>query len=35
MERGFYYYVAAMIGLSLIVYVRMRDTQKHSLIKED
>ena len=35
MERGFYYYVAAMIGLSLIVYVRMRDTKKHSLIEED
>ncbi len=35
LERGFYYYVAAMIGLSLIVYVRMRDTKKHSLIEED
>jgi MHS family alpha-ketoglutarate permease-like MFS transporter len=35
LERGFYWYVAGMIGLSLIVYVRMRDTQKHSLIEED
>ena len=25
----------AMIGLSLIVYVRMRDTKRHSLILED
>jgi MHS family alpha-ketoglutarate permease-like MFS transporter len=35
MERGFYWYVTAMIGLSLIVYVTMRDTKKHSLIAED
>jgi len=35
MERGFYWYVTAMIGLSLIVYVTMRDTKKHSLILED
>jgi MFS transporter, MHS family, alpha-ketoglutarate permease len=35
MERGFYWYVSAMIGLSLIVYVTMRDTKKHSLIVED
>ncbi|HYI64024.1 MAG TPA: MFS transporter [Allosphingosinicella sp.] len=35
MERGFYWYVTAMIGLSLIVYVSMRDTKKHSLILED
>jgi MHS family alpha-ketoglutarate permease-like MFS transporter len=35
MESGFYWYVAAMIGLSLIVYARMRDTRKHSLILED
>jgi len=35
LERGFYYYVAVMIGLSLIVYIRMRDTKKHSLIEED
>ena len=35
MERGFYWYVTAMIGLSLIVYSRMRDTRDHSLIRED
>ena len=35
MESGFYWYVTAMIGLSLITYLRMRDTQKHSLIVED
>ncbi len=35
MERAFYVYVAAMIGLSLIVYLKMRDTKRHSLILED
>jgi MHS family alpha-ketoglutarate permease-like MFS transporter len=35
MERGFYWYVTGMIGLSLIVYLRMRDTQRHSRIQED
>jgi MFS transporter, MHS family, alpha-ketoglutarate permease len=35
MERGFYAYVTAMIGLSLIVYIRMRDTRDHSRIVED
>jgi MHS family alpha-ketoglutarate permease-like MFS transporter len=34
-ERGFYWYVTVMIGLSLIVYWRMRDTRRHSLILED
>ncbi|SMF61715.1 MFS transporter [Allosphingosinicella indica] len=34
-ERAFYWYVAGMIGLSLIVYLRMRDTRDHSLILED
>lgn len=34
-ERGFYLYVTAMIGLSLVVYVTMRDTRDHSLIVED
>ena len=34
-ERAFYWYVAAMIGLSLITYLTMRDTRKHSLIVED
>jgi MFS transporter, MHS family, alpha-ketoglutarate permease len=35
MERGFYWYVTAMIGLSLIVYLGMRDTKHHSRIAED
>ncbi len=35
MERGFYAYVTVMIGLSLIVYIRMRDTRDHSRILED
>jgi MHS family alpha-ketoglutarate permease-like MFS transporter len=35
MERAFYWYVAAMIGCSLVVYLRMRDTRDHSLIAED
>lgn len=34
-ERAFYWYVTAMIGLSLIVYLRMRDTKLHSRIEED
>jgi MHS family alpha-ketoglutarate permease-like MFS transporter len=34
-ERGFYVYVTATIGLSLIVYLRMRDTRDHSRIVED
>lgn len=34
-ERAFYWYVAAMIGVSLIVYWRMRDTAKESRIVED
>ncbi|MEJ7935602.1 MFS transporter [Sphingobium sp. AN558] len=35
MESAFYLYVSAMIGVSLIVYIRMRDTRAHSLIQED
>ena len=35
LERGFYWYVTALIALSLIVYVRMKDTRDHSLIRED
>jgi MHS family alpha-ketoglutarate permease-like MFS transporter len=35
MERGFYWYVTAMIGVSLIVYLRMKDTRLHSKIMED
>jgi MHS family alpha-ketoglutarate permease-like MFS transporter len=34
-ERGFYWYVTAMIGVSLITYLKMRDTRKHSRILED
>lgn len=34
-ERGFYLYVTAMIGVSLLVYLRMRDTRTHSAILED
>ena len=34
-ERGFYWYVTAMIGISLVVYLRMRDTQVDSLIHEE
>jgi MHS family alpha-ketoglutarate permease-like MFS transporter len=34
-ERGFYWYVTAMIGVSLITYLTMRDTAKHSRILED
>lgn len=34
-ESTFYWYVTAMIGLSLVVYVRMRDTKRESLILED
>lgn len=35
MESGFYWYVTTMIGVSLIVYLRMRDTRHHSQILED
>ena len=35
MERGFYWYVTAMIGVSLVVYLRMKDTRAHSKIAED
>ncbi|HEX7875465.1 MAG TPA: MFS transporter [Sphingobium sp.] len=35
MEQAFYIYVTVMIAISLTVYVRMRDTQKHSRILED
>jgi MHS family alpha-ketoglutarate permease-like MFS transporter len=34
-ESAFYWYVTGMIGLSLIVYWRMRDTRRHSMILED
>jgi MHS family alpha-ketoglutarate permease-like MFS transporter len=35
LERAFYWYVTALIGVSLIVYVRMRETRDHSHIAED
>ncbi|GGE82251.1 MFS transporter [Sphingomonas prati] len=34
-ERGFYWYVTGMIAISLVVYIRMRDTSKNSQIMED
>jgi MHS family alpha-ketoglutarate permease-like MFS transporter len=34
-EQGFYWYVTVMIGISLVVYLRMRDTGRASLISED
>ncbi len=34
-EQGFYWYVTVTIGISLIVYLRMRDTGRDSLISED
>ncbi|UVF22119.1 MFS transporter [Microvirga terrae] len=34
-EYGFFWYVTAMIAISLVVYLRMRDTRQHSLIHED
>jgi MHS family alpha-ketoglutarate permease-like MFS transporter len=34
-ESWFFWYVTIMIALSLIVYLRMRDTRDHSLIHED
>jgi len=34
-ERGFYIYVTVMIGISLITYLRMKDTRSHSAILED
>lgn len=34
-ENGFYAYVTLAIALSLVVYVRMRDTRDHSRIVED
>jgi MHS family alpha-ketoglutarate permease-like MFS transporter len=34
-ESGFYWYVTACIAVSLLVYVRMPDTRRHSLIDRD
>ena len=35
LEEGFYIYVTVAIAISLVVYVRMRDTKHHSRIVED
>jgi MHS family alpha-ketoglutarate permease-like MFS transporter len=35
LENGFFLYITAMIGLSLVVYVRMRDTRRHSRMHEE
>ena len=35
MEQAFYIYVSVMIAISLVVYVRMRETRHHGLILED
>jgi MHS family alpha-ketoglutarate permease-like MFS transporter len=34
-ERGFYWYVTAMIAISLVIYIRMHDTRHDSAIVED
>ncbi|UZK69488.1 MFS transporter [Sphingomonas sp. S1-29] len=34
-EQGFYWYVTGMIGVSLVTYLTMRDTRRHSMILED
>ena len=34
-ERAFYWYVTAMIAVSLVTYLAMRDTKAHSRIVED
>ncbi|MFD1788296.1 MFS transporter [Sphingomonas floccifaciens] len=34
-ERGFYWYVTAMIAISLVIYIRMKDTRTNSAIVED
>ena len=35
MERGFYWYVTAMIGVSLIVYLRMRETRESGALAQE
>jgi MHS family alpha-ketoglutarate permease-like MFS transporter len=35
MESGYYWYVTGCIAISLLVYVTMKDTQKHSRIVTD
>ena len=34
-ETWFYYYLAGMIFVSLVIYATMRDTKKHSAIAKD
>jgi MFS transporter, MHS family, alpha-ketoglutarate permease len=34
-EQAFYIYVTVMIAISLIIYIRMRETQRYSQIRED
>lgn len=34
-EEWFFYYVTIMIGISLIIYLTMRETKEHSLIQEE
>ena len=34
-ERWFYIYIIALAAMSLIAYVRMRETRHNSLIEED
>lgn len=35
MESGFYLYVAAVMGVAFLISITMRDTGKHSLIRDD
>ena len=35
MKTTFFYYISFMIGLSLITYIFMKDTKKHSMITDD
>ena len=35
MESGFYFYVAAIMAVGLVVSLLLKDTGKHSLILED
>ena len=34
-EQAFYIYVSVMIAISLIIYIKMPDTRRHSQIRED
>jgi len=34
-ESGFYIYVSAIMGVAMVVALRLRDTNRHSLIRED